>query len=141
MTIQKKEIINYKEVYISCDGREFDNKEDCLLWEKSYAVTMQKSFESLDPIEIDATEYMIPYGNSDDNAFAVFPRSLDDIVVLNAYISHKTDYTTPLDAQCIGKVVILNFGYDFDYCDVFIYEEQIALAKEKLANLTKRFTE
>ena len=51
---------------------------------------------------------------------------MDEIIFLNAYIINSTGYNTDiLNINHIGKMIVLNFVYDHDYCSCYIVEELI----------------
>lgn len=107
----------YKEkVYVAVDGKEFKNEADCKEWENSYKCTIKQSFDKLPKLQVDGISIAFPYACSDENVFVVEPHSLNDITVINAYVkSLIDDFSVCLDTTCIGKKVVLNFGYSYDY--------------------------
>ena len=107
----------YKEkVYVAVDGKKFKNEADCKEWENSYKCTIKQSFDKLPKKEIDGISVAFPDAVSDDYVVVVEPSSLDDITVINAYVHSCVDSSaTVMDTTCIGKKVVLNFGYSYDY--------------------------
>lgn len=120
-TIKKEETkVITTEVYVSADGKEFNNKEHCLEWENSYRGTLELSWKKLVKKEICAVDYGIPYSNEDNECYIIIPKSLEEITLINAYISCVTcGNGNSLDATMINKSICLNFGYDRDWCDVY----------------------
>lgn len=107
----------YKEkVYVAVDGKEFKNEADCKEWENSYKCTIKQSFDKLPKLQVDGISVAFPYACSDENVFVVEPHSLNDITVINAYVHSCVDSSaTVMDTTYIGKKVVLNFGYSYDY--------------------------
>ena len=107
----------YKEkVYVAVDGKEFKNEADCKEWENSYKCTIKQSFDKLPKKEIDGISVAFSDAVSDDYVVVVEPSSLDDITVINAYVHSCVDSSaTVMDTTYIGKKVVLNFGYSYDY--------------------------
>lgn len=136
--IQREETkVIYKDIYVSVDGKEFDNEADCNAWEKSYQGTINASWERIKKIKVDATEIGYPGGNEDDECYVIEPKSLDEIVLINAYIKSSTydDFAVTLTTEHIGKLVALNFGYDHEWCGRYILADLVANITKKIAKL------
>lgn len=136
--IQREETkVIYKDIYVSVDGREFENEADCKAWEKSYQGTINASWELIKKIKVDATEIGYPGGSEDDECYVIEPKNLDEIVLINAYIKSSTydDYAVMLTTDHIGKLVALNFGYDHEWCGRYILADIVANITKKIAKL------
>lgn len=138
--IQREETkVIYKDIYVSVDGREFENEADCKAWEKSYQGTINASWERIKKIKVDATEIGYPSSNQDDECYVVEPKNLDEIVLINAYIESSV-YDgfgiTLLTAEHIGKLVAINFGYDHDWCGIYTFESIINGITKKMSELS-----
>lgn len=121
------------ETYVSADGKEFNDENDCLKWEKSYRGTLELSWKMLNPEKVYAPNFGLPYNNDDDNCFVVTPKNLEEVTLINAYIDCQTNENgNRITADTIGKAVLLNFGYDFDWCDTYILEEHLARLTETI---------
>lgn len=126
MRINKKEVITYKNIYISDDGREFEDENSCKEWEKSYKGTLNASWNLIKKISVDASRIGFPGGCSDEECYVLRPKNMDEIIFLNAYIRNSTGCNADiLNINHIGKMIVLNFGYDHDYCSCYITEELI----------------
>lgn len=136
--IQREETkVIYKDIYVSVDGREFENEADCQAWEKSYKGTINASWELIKKIKIDATDIGFPCSNQDDECYVVEPKNLDEIVLINAYIKSSTydDYGATLTTEHIGKLVALNFGYDHEWCSMYTFESIINGITKKMSEV------
>lgn len=137
--IQREETkVIYTDIYVSVDGREFTNEADCRAWENSYRGTLEASWQLIDKKKICDCDYGLPWSSEDNECYAIKPKNLDEIVFLNAYIYTSTygnAVATALTTEHIGKLVILNFGYDHDWCNVHILADHIAKLTERVANL------
>lgn len=134
--IQREETkVIYTDIYVSVDGREFTNEKDCREWENSYKGTLEASWQLIDKKRVYDTDYGIPWSNDDNECYAVKPQNLDEIVFINAYINGTTSVEGKLTTQHIGKLLILNFGYDHDWCDVYVLADHFAKITEKVAKL------
>lgn len=126
MRINNKEVVTYKNVYISDDGREFEDENSCKEWEKSYKGTLNVSWNLIKKISVDAERIGFPGGCCDDECYVLRPKNMDEIILLNAYIRSSIGYDTDtLNINHIGKMIALNFGYNHDYCSCYIVEELI----------------
>lgn len=103
-------------VYEACDGKRFKNEADCKAWEDSYRCTITKCFQQIPQIRICGNRTYLDYANEDDEVVALVPRNLEDIKVINAYVKETTCDETNITHESIGRVIILNFGYDHDWC-------------------------
>ena len=141
--IQREEtVVVRKEVYVSVDGKEFENEKDCMAWESSYRGTLNKSWELMKKHKASPCGFGIPYCNEDDECYIVKPASLDEITLINAYISASTyDNRVTLTTNHIGKLVFLNFGYDHDYCSEHILADNLAKITECIAKVEAEFNE
>ena len=82
--------------------------------------------ESNKKISVDASRIGFPGGCSDEECYVLRPKNMDEIIFLNAYIKNSIDYNTDiLNINHIGKMIVLNFGFDHDYCSCYIVEELI----------------
>lgn len=128
----QRELKTYKDIYVSVDGKEFDNETDCKAWETSYKGTLAASWAQIKKVDASSVNLGLPWNSDDHECYAIKPQSLEEITLINAYIQSSTcnhnDIT--LLADHIGKLVILNFGYDHDYCDVYV-------PHKNLENITK----
>lgn len=131
----------YKEkVYVAVDGKEFKNEADCKEWENSYQCTIKQSFDKLPKLQVDSTSIAFPYAGSDDYVVVVEPSSLDDITVINAYAKAFIDYSSVcMDTACIGKKVVLNFGYSDDYFSFALLDDLIKDFNNNIERINNAF--
>ena len=141
--IQREEtVVVRKEVYVSVDGKEFANEADCKAWENSYRGTLEASWQLIKKQEVNPCQFGIPYCNEDDECYVIKPTSLKDITLINAYISASTyDNRVALTTNHIGKLVLLNFGYDHDYCSEYILADNLAKITECIAKVEAELNE
>ena len=134
--IQREETkVIYTDIYVSVDGREFTNEEDCRMWENSYRGTLEASWKLIDKKEVCNCNYGFEYASEDHECYAVKPKNLDEIVLINAYIKTTTGDNGTLTTEHIGKLLILNFGWDHDYCEVNVLADHLAKITERVAKL------
>lgn len=140
--IQREETkVIYTDIYVSVDGKEFTNEADCKAWETSYKGTIEASWQLINKKKVYNTDYGIPWSSEDHECYAIKPKNLDEIVLINAYIKATTSDNGKLTTEHIGKLLILNFGYDHDYCDVDILADHIAKLTEHFAKLVAKFND
>lgn len=138
----QREVKAYEDIYVSVDGKEFKNEADCRAWENSYKGTIAASWNHIKKEPVDTSNIGLPYANSDDECYVIKPKTLDDIVLINAYITSSTyGAEGKLTSNHIGKMVALNFGYDHDYCDVYILEDHLNNLKKYVIELEGKFNE
>lgn len=138
----QREVVTYKDVYVSVDGKEFGTEADCTAWENSYRGTMAASWALIKKEAVNDNDLGIPYSNDDNECYVIKPRNLDDIVVINAYIESVTyGNGRMLTSEHIGKLVVLDFGYDRDFCDAYILEDHVAKITKYIAEVADKFNE
>lgn len=134
--IQREETkVIYKDIFVSVDGREFENEADCKAWENSYRGTLEASWKLINKKQVCNCDYGMAWSSEDHECYAIKPKNLDEIVLINAYIKATTGENGSLTTNYIGKLLILNFGYDHDFCDVDVLEEQLAKVTDRIAKL------
>ena len=132
--IQREETkVIYTDIYVSVDGKEFTNEADCKAWESSYKGTLSASWQLIKKKEVCGSDFGIPWACEDHECYIIKPKNLDEIVLINAYIKSSTSNESRLTTDHIGKLVLLNFGYDHDWCDVYILADLINGITDRVA--------
>lgn len=121
-------------VYEACDGKRFKNEADCKAWEDSYRCTITKCFQQIPQIRISGSRTYLDYANEDDEVVALVPRNLEDIKVINAYAKETTCDEINITHESIGRVIILNFGYDHDWCGWYDMDKHFEQIKNDYEN-------
>ena len=122
----QREVKTYKNVYVSVDGKEFNNEADCRAWENSYSGTLEASWKLIKKVEASSCGLGLPWSNEDAECYVIEPKNMDEIVLINAYVQDVTHNNChKLTTNHIGKMVALNFGYDRDYCDMYMLSDHI----------------
>ena len=131
----------YREkVYVAVDGKEFKNEADCKEWENSYKCTIKQSFDKLPKLQVNASSVGYPEAFSDDKVFVVEPKSLEDITLINAYAkAFLDDFAVSMDTTCIGKKVVLNFGYSNDYFSFALLDDLIKDFNNNIKRINNTF--
>jgi hypothetical protein len=127
--IQKTEYIT---TYISKDGREFKDKESCEKWEQSYISTITYSMQQMPYIKTNGYDTYLRGSDEDSNVWIVRPRNLDDILIINAYAREVCcEPNFNLTHEDVGKVIILDYGYDNCYCVAVRLEQYLQDIRKK----------
>lgn len=137
----QKDVVIKKDVFVSIDGMEFNNEADCREWETSYKGTMAASWNLIKKIKANPCELGVPYANEDDECYMIKPKNLEEITLINAYIRSSTSCDIKLTTDHIDKAVIIDFGYDHDWCHVYIVENLINNITKKAAELESKLCE
>ena len=136
----QKEVKIYETIYVSKDGKEFKTEADCKTWEDSYNGTLSESWKKFNKKEINPCNIGIPGACEDCECYAIRPKNLDEITFINAYINSSTyQGAVTLTAEQIGKLIILNFGYDHDYCDWYVLEDHLSKLCIKIQEIENMF--
>ena len=70
-------------------------------------------------------DFGIPWSSEDHECYAISPKNLDEITLINAYIKATTDSDDRLTIEHIGQLIMLDFVCDHDYCDIYVLSEHI----------------
>ncbi len=131
----QREVKTYKDIFVSVDGKEFEKMADCEMWEASYRGTLEASWALIDKKEVCDCDYGIPWSSEDHECYAIKPKNLDEIVLINAYIKATTGNDGGLTTEHIGKLLMLDFGYDHDYCDIWELSKRVEAITSNIAKL------
>lgn len=140
--IQREETkVIYTDIYVSVDGKEFTNEADCKAWESSYQGTLSASWQLIKKKEVCGSDFGIPWACEAHECYIIKPKNLDEVVLINAYIESSTSNKICLTTDHIGKLVLLNFGYDHDWCDVYILADLINGITDRVAKAETEMSE
>lgn len=148
MTTKEIEVVTKKNIYISVDGKQFDNEIDCKTWEKSYECTLEESFKRIPKIKTDGSQLGIPYCTEENDVFVIKPKSLQELTIINAYIDcFVSDFggNAHLTTDDIGNEIVINLGCKYnqyyDYCDFYNLEGLVEKIKENKDNIVRQLAE
>lgn len=138
---EKKMVEVVSKKYVAIDGKEFSNEEDCKKWEKSYEGTVTAMFENtINKIKVDATFLGIPYATEEWEAYVIELHSVDEVALVNAYLDFFDNYhegkSLPLNTP-----LILMFGYDRDWVDVYDLHKETARLVAYHTEIEKKYKE
>ena len=140
-TIQR-EVKTYENIYVSIDGKEFKNESDCKAWENSYKGTLAASWNDIKKIEANSCLLGLMYSSDDHECYVIKPKDIEEITLINAYIASVTcDNTIRLTTEYIGQLVAFDFGYDRDYCDIYILKNHIDRMMDYISALEEKISE
>jgi hypothetical protein len=123
-------------IYVSVDGKEFTNEADCLEWESSYRGTLEASWQLIKKEQVDGYDFGIPYVSADSECYILRPKDINEVALINAYMDSVTDdFRTHLTVNHIGKLVLLDFGYDRYSCSTYILTDILAEITDRVAKM------
>ena len=124
--IQREETqVIVKDIFVSVDGKEFTNEADCKAWETSYSCTLEASWALIKKKRVFDADFGIPWSSEDNECYAISPKNLDEITLINAYIKATTGSDGRLTIEHIVQLIMLDFVCDHDYCDIYVLSEHI----------------
>ena len=142
--IREKQIVERKTIYVANDGSEFNDKEKCEEYEKSWECTIRASFQKVPHTKISEWGLFDGWAGSEEyDVYLLKPRNLDDIRVMNEFfkLSGNDAYTQ----DDIGKECCC--GTDWDGCGypwkngiespIKAIEKEVARMREELENFGK----
>lgn len=112
----------YTTVYVATDGKEFDDKDTCRTYEKSFACAMKSYLRDMSIRESSTEEDLFYTGSCENEIFIVVPKTKEDILHIKQFaIGLGTSEETAnrwIDDSDIDTVILITVGYDNDW--VFI---------------------
>lgn len=142
MNIKRTEKTEIKviETYVSADGREWENKADCIEWEKGIKCVATVGWNEIPKKQVYTTDCGLPWSNEDEEAYIIIPRTHEDIVVIENYIKATTSDNMEISDLDIGKSMIFNFGYDHEWCSVYRIEQYLESLHKYYDNILCKMT-
>ena len=119
MKEKKIENVTYATVYVATDGTEFNTKEDCAKYERTYACALKSRLMAM-AINENSEEDMFSRGSCDASVIVVIPRSEKDIDTIKQYAIGLSCTEEQVSRQIsdadINMPVTITIGYDNDWC-------------------------
>lgn len=133
MKEKKIENVSYTTVYVATDGTEFNTKEDCAKYERTYACALKSRIMAM-AINENSEEDMFARGSCDNSVMVVVPRSEKDIDTIRQYAiglgcSEESVSRRISDAD-IDMPVTITTGYDHEWC----YIETVSSLVDHITN-------
>ena len=75
--IEQKSYVN---VYVACDGKEFDDSDACRTYEKTFACAMKSYLRDMSIRESVTEEDLFYTGSCENEVFVVIPKTKEDIL-------------------------------------------------------------
>lgn len=127
----QKEVTTLKTIYVSKDGREFDDVSECREWENNCynrAIARLKQI----PHIVTSSNALHMYNCADeDEAWIMIPSSPKDIDAIREVENHF--WASSLTYDSIGKPLAVRLGYNYDSCDVC---DLLELLRDTVADIT-----
>lgn len=119
MKEKKIENITYTTVYVATDGTEFNTKEDCAKYERTYACALKSRLMAM-AINENSEEYMFARGSCDNSVMVVVPRSEKDIDTIRQCAlglgCTEEQVSKQISDADIDMPVTITTGYDHEWC-------------------------
>ena len=128
--IQQK-VTTLKTIYVSKDGREFDNVSECREWENNCYNRSLALLEQIPHIVTNSSELHMYNGDEEDEVWLMIPSSPEDIDAIREVENYFG--TSSLTHDSIGKPLAVRLGYNYDSCGVYDLSE---LLRDTVADIT-----
>ncbi len=119
MKEKKIENVSYTTVYVAADGTEFNTKEDCAKYERTYACALKSRLMAMS-INENSEEDMFSRGSCDNSVIVVVPRSEKDIDTIKQYAiglgCTEEQVSIGISDADINMPVTITTGYDHEWC-------------------------
>ncbi len=112
---RSEQVTKYYDVFIANDGTEFACEKDCRNWEESGKAVANNSWKAIKKTQIEGATAGIE-ANYDDEVYIVVPQSEADVKAIVNYVRVTSCSEIELKTQDIGRAIVLNFGYDHEWC-------------------------
>lgn len=127
----QKEVTTLKTIYVSKDGREFDNVSECREWENNCYSRAIATLEQIPHIVTNSSGLHMYNGGEDDEVWLMIPSSPKDIDAIREVENHF--WASSLTYDSIGKPLAVRLGYNYDSCDVC---DLLELLRDTVADIT-----
>ena len=127
----QKEVTTLKTIYVSKDGREFDNVSECVEWENNCYSRAIALLEQIPHIVTNSNELHMYNGDEEDEVWLMIPSSPKDIDAIREVENHF--WASSLTYDSIGKPLAVRLGYNYDSCDVC---DLLELLRDTVADIT-----
>ena len=117
MKEKKVEQVTYKMVYVSVDGTEFDDKDECLKYDKSALGILKGRIKEMSLSELSEDD-LFHTGSCDNMVYACIPKSNEDIDTIKRLLSllgNNEERISRLKYDQVGKIVFVYLGYADDW--------------------------
>ena len=116
-----KEMTVKKDVFVAFDDKEFESEDACKQYERDIITA---GWNSSCKIDFDASS--IGVGYEDDECYVLRVRDEKELSYLREFIRRECNYCSrTIDMHCRGKDLIVNFGADRRWCDVYDLNEVV----------------
>lgn len=114
MKEKRIEIMNYMTIYVAADGTEFENKEQCEMYDRS-ALGVVKARVKNAAVKI-TDEWEAVGGDPDHECWIVVPKTAEDVANIRQLLAlyGNGNPSDEIEKQ-IGKPVFLMWNYDKNY--------------------------
>lgn len=127
----QKEVTTLKTIYVSKDGREFNNASECIKWETESCNRAIAQLEQIPHIVTNSSELHMYNGDEEDEVWLMIPSSPKDIDAIREVENYF--WTSSLTHDSIGKPLAVRLGYNCDSCAVYDLSE---LLRDTVADIT-----
>lgn len=140
METKQIEIKNYKNVYVAVDGTEFDDKDECLKYEKSAEGVLLGRLAKMAITTQSECELFNGAGCDDNTSHIIIPKSEDEVATIQQAIHLKSygDKKKLCERVEVGKVLVVTIGYDNDGLWVTDLGEIVSKATDGRVELTEK---
>nr|DAP05376.1 MAG TPA: hypothetical protein [Caudoviricetes sp.] len=129
--IQKK-VTTLKTIYVSKDGREFDDVSKCREWENNCCNRAIAILEQIPHIVTNSSVLHMYNGDEEDEVWLMIPSSPHDIEAIRNF--ENCFWSSSLTHDSIGKPLAIRLGAEHDYCVVYDLSEHI---QDVVADITR----
>ena len=119
----QKEVTTLKTIYVSKDGKEFNNVSECREWENNCYNRAIALLEQIPNIVTNSSVLHMYNGDEEDEVWLMIPSSPKDIDAIREVENYFG--TSSLTHDSIGKPLAVRLGYNYDSCDVYDLLEHI----------------
>lgn len=122
-------IVTTRTVYVATDGREFDDKDECRKYERTFACAMKSYLKDLSIREAATEEDLFYTGSCETQVYVVIPKTKEDIlhikqIAIGLGASEQTA-SNWVNEEDIDKILIVTLGYADEWIYISRFENII----------------
>lgn len=118
MTTKQIEDVRYKTIYVAADGTEFDDRDTCETYDRSFACVMRSRLKAIS-ISTSTEEDIFYTGSCENEVFVVIPKTLSDIDCIKQFAyalgTGEERVSKWIDDSDINKPILVTIGYNNEW--------------------------
>ena len=118
----------YTTVYVAADGTEFDDKDACKMYDKSFACVMKSMLNKI-AINSSTEEDLFYTGSCETDVLVVIPKTEEDILHIKQLAiglgMSEDNVNRRISESDINKIILIDIGYGNEWAFVSRFDDMV----------------